>query len=104
MTLSVVERLAILSILPKEGSITTLRIIRDLQKELSFTEEEYDRLQMTFAPDGRYEWKQQFDTGKDIEIGPVASGLIRKGFEAISDTESMNILYLPIYERFEEAH
>ena len=40
MKLSVFERLILLNVMPKEGDFTTLKIIRNLQEALSFSEEE----------------------------------------------------------------
>jgi hypothetical protein len=106
MKLSVAERLALLNVLPREGNIGTLRIVRDLQKELEFTEQDQGRLQMNFSEDGKtVEWKAQFDVGKDIEVGPRALEIIRKGFESISEQGVMPMNYLPIYDRvFESVH
>ena len=44
-TLSVLERITLLGLLPKEGTILTLRVLRDLQRETSFSEAELTALE-----------------------------------------------------------
>lgn len=101
MQLSIQERLALLNVLPQQGDILTLRIVRDLQKECSFTEEEIERVAVRFSEDGKsVEWNSNADTGKEITIGAKATEVIKNAFERISEAGSMPIAYLSIYERF----
>ena len=41
MELTVGERLILLSVLPEEGDFTTLKVVKDMRMNLSFTEEEH---------------------------------------------------------------
>ncbi len=56
MNLSVLDRLLLLGLLPAEGDITTLRIIRTLREELSFTEQEHADLHLK-QDEGRVTWE-----------------------------------------------
>jgi len=51
MKLGVGDRLILLSILPREGDITTLKIVRELRENLSFDEAEHKELQLTSEGD-----------------------------------------------------
>src|SRR5207247_9230228 len=55
MEFSVQERLILLSILPAEGDLTTLRIVRGLREQLSFSEEEHALLKFNQA-ENRVAW------------------------------------------------
>ena len=44
MQLAVLDRLLLMSALPKEGDITTIKIVRELKESLSFSEEEHEPL------------------------------------------------------------
>ena len=99
--LSVLERVVILAILPRQGDITKLRIVRDLERELSFSEEEHKALKLRSLPDGRIKWDGA--ATKTIEMGDVALGLIRDRLKELSDSDQLQMDHLPIYERFVEG-
>ena len=46
MELKITERLALLDVLPKEGSYITLKIIHQLRESLSFSEDEIKQLNL----------------------------------------------------------
>lgn len=99
--LSVVERLQLLDILPSEGDVVTLRVIMDLRRELSFSEQEMadsgilqSGPQVTWKPDA---------SSKPIEIGPKALSLITQSIERMNAEKRLHISRLPLYERFVEG-
>jgi len=81
MLLSIYDRLMLLQALqagaPAQGSYLTMRIVSDLQRDLSFTEEEIAEREITQMPEGNTQWK----TGppKAYNFMPVAFGLLVKG-------------------------
>lgn len=102
MELSVEERLLLLNLLPAQGDITTLRIVRDLHTALGFSEEEHEKLQ--FKQEGsRVDWTGQLD--KTIPIGPRAHIVIANELEKRSREGVLPMQAVPLYERFceEEA-
>ena len=108
MKLNILERIALLNVLPRQGSALTLRIILDLQRELSFTEEEMEEYKMknTTMPDGRTAmvWDEDFsDMKKDIKIGKVASGIIERELTKLNNQERLPMEGLGLYERFVEG-
>lgn len=50
--LGVIDRLALLDVLPVQGNYLTLKIVRELREDLSFTEEEHAQLQMEPSVEG----------------------------------------------------
>ncbi len=102
MKLGVFERLILLNIMPHEGDITTLRIVRDLQGALSFSEAEHSALQ--FDQDGgRMQWKAEADNPKEVPVGAKAQALIAETLEKLSADGKLTMEHLPLYERFCEA-
>lgn len=102
MELSVIERLGLLSVLPKEGSFITLRIVNDLRKSVGFTEEEIKEFELREA-DGRVTWNSAAETPRDIPIGEKATDVI---VEALKDTDkrkALNASTFALYERFVEG-
>lgn len=104
MELNVLDRMILLTVLPKEGDLTTLRILRDLTSALSFSEAELADLKITDTEKGTH-W--QTDAAKKlehvgVEIGPRAHALILEAFEALNKEKKMNLEFLPTYEKFEK--
>lgn len=100
MKLSVPDRLVLLNVLPKENDVITMRILRDLNQRLSFTEEELAKLQFVATPE-KTEW--QNTVGEvEILIGPKAHSLIIEAFEALDKAKQVRVEFLPVYEKFME--
>jgi len=97
MKLSVMDRVQLLSIMPKEGNFVTLRIVRDLQRDLSFTEAEMKEVGMHIDKNNRYAWEKNID--KEVEIGEVALGIIKAAFDEYDKQGKMNMYTLDLYER-----
>ena len=88
MELKVFDRMILLNILPKEGDYTTLKIIRKLQEELSFSEEEHKGLQFR-QENGRTFWKQEADLPKEVTIGEKATDIIVETLKKLKDRKSV---------------
>lgn len=101
MNLNVYERLILLNILPAEGDITTLRIVRDLRADLSFSEVEHAAL--SFQREGTaIKWNSAADKAVEIPIGPRGHTLIADRLAALSKEGKLTLEHLPLYERFVE--
>ena len=97
MKLSVADRLTLLNVLPKEGDYTTLKIVRKLRDDLSFSEEEHKILQ--FQKDGEMvRWNDMEDT--EIDIGEKATDVIQQAFKELDKQGKLHMEYLDLYERF----
>ena len=103
MLFSVFERLLLLSVLPKEGDLTTIRIVRDLKSALSFTESEHEVLKFRVDPNtGGTQWENQIEP-VEIPIGPKAHKLITDALGELDKAKKLSLEHLPVYERFLEA-
>lgn len=107
MKLNIAERIALMGVLPQQGSAVTLRIIRDLQGELSFTEEEIEHygIENHQLPDGRttITWNPELiDETKDIKIGKAAKATVTKALMKLDAQSQLHVSMLPIYEKFVE--
>jgi len=103
MELTPVERIMLMGLLPKEGSFVTLKIIRDLQGELGFSEEEHKK----------YEFRQEGDAVmfapcaatdlKDVQMGEKATDIIRDAFKKLDSEGKLSIQVIDLYSKFMEA-
>ena len=101
MQLSVKDRLILLTTLPSEGDITTLRIVHDLRSSLSFSEEELATYSIKMEATGA-SWDDKAAAAKEIEIGPKALSIIIEELEKLNTNKKLTEDHLEIYERFVE--
>lgn len=102
MTLTVSERVLLLNILPGEGDVLSLRIIRKLREALSFSEEEHAALNLKH--DGGFiHWnaKAAADAApKNVELGPKAQELIADALKQMSAQKKLREEHLGLWEKF----
>lgn len=94
---SLPERLQLLSILPQEGNLVTIRIVAKLREDLSFSEEEIKKAGITW--DGpRVSWKKPLK--KEFHIWDTARAIVRESLEKLEKESKLTEGLLPLYERF----
>jgi len=99
MKLSVVERLVLLELLPKEGSFANLKLLRIARESLSFDEEENKALNIHQEGD-RVIWNNNVNIIKDVTIGEVATQMIVKELEKLDKEENLKEEHLSLFEKF----
>ncbi len=107
MKLKIAERFALLGVLPQQGNVVTLKIIRELQGRLSLTEEEIKHYNVTnySNPDGsaRINWNPELSEEEtDIPIGESATGVIKENLKRLNAQNQLHVTMLPLYEKFVE--
>jgi len=98
--LSVKNRLMLLGILPPEGDLTTIRIVRELREGLSFSEAEHRDLQME-QEDNQVRWAEGAVPDKVFDIGPKATEIIRAAIKKLDDEEKLVVDHLELVDLFE---
>jgi len=115
MKLSVLERIQLLGLLPKEGDHFTLKILRQLKESLSFSEAEHKVLQFKnggekykddkgreqIVPEGQIRWIKEAD--KDVQIGERATDIITEIFKKLNDQKKLPEQMFDLYEKFIEV-
>ena len=101
MELNILERITALSILPKEGSYATLKVLRDLQMALSLKEEEYKEFGVKEDKEtGQVTWNVKGQEQREIEIGEKASDLIKDALKKLNDEKKLTAQHMSLYEKF----
>jgi len=98
--MTVHQRLLLLGILPEEGNLTTIRIVRELREALSFSESEHEALKFR-VEDGRVFWEDDVVGDKDIDIGPKAADVVRDALGELDKAGKLKVEHLPLCELFE---
>jgi len=99
MLLKVLDRITLLGLLPEKGDFTTLKIVRQLREDLSFSEIEHELLSLQ-QTDGRLTWNPQADEGKEVEIGAKASVLIEDQLKKLDKEKQLTSQHMSVYEMF----
>ena len=98
MELGVGDWIVLLSILPSQGDVLTVRIVHDLKQALSFTEEEHESLQIK-VEDDKVRWGGA-DGVKEIPIGPRAHVLIGDTLKGLDEEKKITEDHLGLWEKF----
>ncbi len=102
MLLNVKQRLLLLNILPSESNYIELKVIREQQERLSFSNEELQRLKVKREGD-MYNWDESQDVPVEIEINESARGILKVAFRLLDQQGQLKIEFLPLYEHFIEG-
>ena len=103
MELTVLERLVLQALLPKEGNYTTLKLLRVCREALSFDDLENKRLE--FFQDGdQVRWNESAGRTvvKDIEIGEVMTLEIVASLKKLEEEKKLRDEHFTLYEKFVE--
>jgi hypothetical protein len=93
------ERIGLLSILPREGDITTIRLVRELRESLSFTEEENQKHNIRLD-NGMLTYNNIGETPKEFEVGDTMKSLISKSLKDLDKEKKLIESHIPIWEKF----
>jgi len=128
--LQVVERINLLSILPRESDFLTLRIVRQLRESLSFKDIEHDKLQFKYLwrcskcehvheetsatvnimecpicsskmeNTGQITWNGKVAKEKEIEMGNKAFTICSDALKKLNDEKKLTEAHFGLYEKF----
>lgn len=98
MELGILDRVTLLNILPVEGDVVTVRLLKKLREDLGFTEQEIKEHKISSA-ESRVMWEE---TGykADISIGEKATDIIKDAFKKLDREKKLREEMLPLYETF----
>lgn len=103
MKLTVGERYVLLDVLPKEGTYTTLKIVRKLRENLSFSEEEIKAFGISETPSEaglRVVWNVDRPQEADIDIGERATDVIATALKALDKSGKLTDREFSLFEKF----
>jgi len=98
------DRLRLLNILPAEGNLTTIRIVRELREGLSFSETELTDAQIRTeqTESGSItRWQDGAIPDKTFDIGPTGVEMIRKALGELDKAGKLRTEHLDLVDLFE---
>ncbi|HAM59613.1 MAG TPA: hypothetical protein DCQ64_31060 [Candidatus Rokubacteria bacterium] len=99
MQLTVADRLLLLQLLPTEGDVTTLRVVRDARAAIGLTEFELKRFEVV-QDNGTVRWSNSKAESVEIELGAAAAGIISADLQERNKARKLTEAHLPLYEKF----
>jgi hypothetical protein len=109
MILTIFERYALFTILPREGNFQTLKTIKNLRESLSLTDEEKELYEFHQEDDGKVYWKLTDDEGNqipqevDVDISIHGMSIIRDTLEKLDKQDQLKEELYTVYEKFVEG-
>jgi len=100
--LNVMERIILSRFLPKEGNFLTLRLIREAENQLSFTQKELTDLQIKIE-NGNYTWSQEGNQKvgeKQIDLGDTLVETIVEKFLDLDKEKKLTRDLESLYVKF----
>src|SRR4030042_2235 len=106
MKLSVLERILLLGLLPKEGNILTVRLIRTLREKIEFKEEEIKLFEIktvsSTTGDALITWNKKAETEVEIDITTLEKTIIVEQLKDVNDKKKLTPDHISLYEKFLE--
>ena len=97
MELKVTDRILLRQLLPTQGNIITLKIIKDALDILDFTKEEMESL--NFIQEGQnLKWAATADLPKEIALSSLAIDIIKKELRTLEEQQKLKLEQLNIYD------
>lgn len=96
--LSVAERLALLGLLPQQGNLVTMRIVRELREALMFSETEIKRLELR-QEGTTWRWANERQP-KAIMITDAGRDVIRNELRVHDENNTLTDSMLTLWDRF----
>ena len=98
MKVGISERIRLLNILPEQGNLLTIKIVRELREALSFTEAEHKEFNVKVTDD-RITWNPDA-VAKEIEIGDQAKEIIEKQLRMLNEKDELTVPDITLWEMF----
>lgn len=99
MEFSVRDRLILLNIIPVQGSLVTLKMVRVLREELGFSDEEYQDFNLR-TEGGSFHWDDDRERPKEVDVPTTMHELIISAFNKLSKENALHLEHIDLYERF----
>lgn len=98
MKLTVIERLLTINLLPTEGDLTTIKLVRKAKEALSFSEDEHKQLK--FRQEGEQTIWEPVPIIKDVKLGDMMLEKIKEALKKKNEDKTLTDEDVSLYEKF----
>lgn len=100
MKLKVLDRLAVVSVLPVQGNFITLSVAMEIREKVKFGDAERQRLSLNVAPNGGMGWNPAADVTVEFTFTDTEKALIQKAFRDLDAKSQLNADHLGAFKLF----
>lgn len=108
MELTILSRITLTRLLPSEGDIPTMRLIKKLREKLSFTDKELKefKIQKMSSPSGsKIIWDpKMYNKTVDIKVVKEERQLLLEQFNELDKKKKVTETHLDIYDKLKKFH
>ena len=97
--LTVVERFALLGLLPPKGNFATQKVIRELLKRIEFSTGELKKMEYKQVED-RALWNPDKAPEMELDFGKYESEIISDALKELDEKKELERKHLSLYEKF----
>ena len=99
MDFDVRDRLILLNVIPVQGNLVTLKMVRVLREELGFDNDEYQAFNLR-TEGGSFHWDETKERSKEVSVPITMQELIISAFGKLSKENALHLEHVDLYERF----
>ncbi len=99
MKLTLLERLTLQKVLPKESNFTTLKVLNALKLALAPSEEEFKEFGIEVG-EGKATWNEKGLEEREVEIGEKATDIIKESLIELDKNKRLSVDHISLYEKF----
>jgi alpha-tubulin suppressor-like RCC1 family protein len=102
MELTIKERIIILGLLPRETNFSTLKVVRDVENEIGFSETDLKTFEIVTEGDS-IKWNAALEAAmspKDCKMGDRAYEIIKQAIKKLDDSNMLTKDHFSLYEKF----
>lgn len=103
MKLTILERLQIQTIIPKEGDVVTLIHVKDILDKVQITSEEAVACDLKQEENGMVTFNIEKSAIKDVKFNVEQTILIKGVLQKKSDEKKLHLELLDLYQKFEKV-
>ncbi len=100
MKLKVLDRLAVVSVLPVQGNFITLSVATEIRDKIKFGDAERQRLSLNVAPNGGMGWNPAADVTVEFVFTDTEKTLIKKALRDLVAANQLNADHLGAFKLF----
>jgi hypothetical protein len=102
ITLSILERLQLLDMLPKTGRLIEMELVQSIIDKVRFSATEISEYALVDTPDGHVSWDQAKARDKDIEMEESEIKMIQGAIRNIDKEGKVTLESLPLVKKLLE--
>lgn len=101
MKFNLLEKIMISNILPAEGNIKTLMIIKDIKKKVELTQDDYKEYDINVMPNGTIRWSEKGSLAEfEIEFTELETIEIKLALQKLDKEKKLSIDHLSLVNLF----